>query len=347
MIAMRKADMSSREVKTAILISLYAALAVLSHAEAAEAAGWKPTRNVEIVVPTSAGTGGDATARLIQRLLSEKKLVDVPVVVVNKPGGAANIGLVYLTQQTGNAHYFMQNTAALLTNHLTGKSSLNHTDVTALAQIGTDAIAFGVRADSLIKTANDLAARLKGDTASVNIAFANALGNQNHIAAALVAKSVGANVKALKVVVFNGSGEAVTAVLGGHVDVVVSSASALLPHSNAGTLRLIAVSSPQRSSGALSVVPTWKEVGVNAVSSNWRSAVGPKGMTEDQIRFWDDVFARMVQLPEWKRDLEAKVIENTYLNARDTRKLMETEYAELASILGDLGLRGSAAGASR
>ena len=251
------------------------------------------------------------------------------------------------TQQTGNAHYFMQNTAALLTNHLTGKSSLNHTDVTALAQIGTDAIAFGVRADSLIKTANDLAARLKADAASVNIAFANALGNQNHIAAALVAKSVGANVKALKVVVFNGSGEAVTAVLGGHVDVVVSSASALLPHSNSGTLRLIAVSSPQRSSGALSVVPTWKEVGVNAVSSNWRSAVGPKGMTEDQIRFWDDVFARMVQLPEWKRDLEAKMIENTYLNARDTRKLMETEYAELASILGDLGLRGSAAGASR
>jgi putative tricarboxylic transport membrane protein len=158
---------------------------------------------------------------------------------------------------------------------------------------------------------------------------------------------VGANVKALKVVVFNGSGEAVTAVLGGHVDVVVSSASALLPHSSAGTLRLIAVSSPQRSSGVLSVVPTWKEVGVNAVSSNWRSAVGPKGMTEDQIRFWDNVFARMVQLPEWKRDLDAKMIENTYLNARDTRTLMETEYAELASILGELGLRSTTAVPSR
>jgi len=134
----------------------------------------------------------------------------------------------------------------------------------------------------------------------------------------------------------------VTAVLGGHVDVVVASASALLPHSTAGTLRLIAVSSPQRSSGALSAVPTWKEAGINAVSSNWRSLVGPKGMSEDQIRFWDDVFARMVQLPEWKQDLDAKVIDNTYLNARDTRKLMETEYAELAAILGDLGLRSTA-----
>ena len=102
---------------------------------------------------------------------------------------------------------------------------------------------------------------------------------------------------------------------------------------------MIAVSSAQRSSGALSAVPTWKEAGINAVSSNWRSLVGPKGMSEDQIRFWDDVFARMVQLPEWKQDLDAKVIDNTYLNARDTRKLMETEYAELAAILGDLGLR--------
>ena len=331
-----------RTTKTAIALSLYAALAIPASVEAGEAVGWKPARNIEIVVPTSAGTGGDATARFVQRLLTEKKLVEVPVVVVNKPGGAANIGLVYLTQQAANPHYFMQNTAALLTNHITGKSTLNHHDVTSLAQIGTDAIGFGVRADSSIKSARDLADRLKGDVSSVNIAFANALGNQNHIAAALVAKGVGANVKALKVVVFNGSGEAVTAVLGGHVDVVIASASALLPHSKAGSLRLIAVSSPQRSGGALSGVPTWKETGINAVSTNWRSLVGPKGMTQDQIRFWDGVFARMVQLPEWKQDLEAKVIDDTYLNARDTGRLMETEYAELAAILGDLGLRSTA-----
>lgn len=332
--------------KTAIVLFLCASAFPLA-AQAGEPAGWKPARNIEIVVPTSAGTGGDATARFVQRLLTEKKLVEVPVVVVNKPGGAANIGLVYLTQQAGNAHYFMQNTAALLTNHITGKSTLNHHDVTSLAQIGTDAIGFAVRADSSIKTAKDLADRLKSDAASVNIAFANALGNQNHIAAALVAKGAGTNVKTLKVVVFNGSGEAMTAVLGGHVDVVISSASALLPHSKAGTLRLIAVSSPQRSQGVLSSVPTWKEVGINAVSTNWRSLVGPKGMTQEQIRFWDEVFARMVQLPEWKQDLEAKVIDNTYLNARDTGKLMEAEYAELSSILGDLGLRTASPGPGR
>src|SRR5688572_29569301 len=104
---------------------IFVALGMSFAAHAGDAPGWKPARNIEIVVPTSAGTGGDATARFVQRLITEKKLVEVPVVVVNKPGGAANIGLVYLTQQAGNPHYFMQNTAALLTNHITGKSALN------------------------------------------------------------------------------------------------------------------------------------------------------------------------------------------------------------------------------
>ena len=43
-------------------------------------------------------------------------------------------------------------------------------------------------------------------------------------------------------------------------------------------------------------------------------------MNDEQIRYWDEVIAKMVQLPEWKQDLDAKLVENTYLNSRDTRK---------------------------
>lgn len=326
------------------MIAMALALPMACHAAAPV---WKPAQNIEIVVPTSAGTGGDASARLIQRLLTEKKLVEVPATVVNKPGGAANIGMIYLNEHPGNGHYFLQNTIALLTNYITGVSKINYTDITPLAQIGIDAIGFAVRADSTIKTAKDLADRLKANPASVTIAFANAVGNQNHIAVALVAKAVGANVKNLKAVLFNGSTEALTAMLGGHVDVVVSSASSVLPHAKAGSARLIAVSAQRRQSGVLAAVPTWTELGIDAVCSNWRSLVGPKGMTEEQIRFWDEVFFRMVQLPEWKQDLEAKVIEDTYLNARDTRRLMESEFVKFASILNELGIASSEPGRGR
>ena len=304
----------------------------------AASARWKPEQNVEIVIPTSPGTGSDTTGRWIQQLFREKKLVDVSATVVNKPGGATTVATAYINQHPGNGHYILVTTLALLTSYITGAAKLNYTDTTPLAQIGTESVVFVVRAESRFSTARELADTLRADPAGVVVAFANALGNQNHIAAAQVAKSVGANVKQMKVVVFNGSGEAVTALLGGHVDVITISASPVLQHLTAGKVRILAVSANQRLPGVLSSVPTWKELGIASLSSNWRSVVGPRGMSEDQIAYWDDVFSKLVQLPEWKQDMEKKLVENTYLNARDTKKLMDAEYAELSKLLGDLGL---------
>jgi putative tricarboxylic transport membrane protein len=304
----------------------------------AAAGSWKPEQNVEIVIPTSAGTGSDTTGRWIQKLLTEKKLIETPAAVVNKPGGAATLAITYINQHPGNGHYFMVANPALLTSYITGASKFKYTELTPLAQIGRESIVFVVRADSPLKSAKDLANRFKTDPAGITVAFANAPGNQNHIAAAQVAKAVGANVKNLKVVIFNGSGEAVTALLGGHVDVVPISASPVLEHFKAGKVAILAVSAEQRLGGALSAVPTWRELGIASISSNWRGLVGPKGMTEDQIRYWDEVFGRLVQLPEWKQDMEKRLVENTYFNSRDTRKLLDDEFAGLTAVLTELGL---------
>jgi putative tricarboxylic transport membrane protein len=299
---------------------------------------WKPDQNVEIVIPTSPGTGSDTTGRRIQSLLHDKKLVDVSTTVVNKPGGATSIATAYVNQHAGNGHYLMLTTISLLTGHIVGASKATYTDTTPLGQIGTESVAAVVRADSRFKTPRDLANALKADPAAVTVAFANALGNHNHIAAAQVVRSVGANPKQMKTVVFNGSGEAVTALLGGHVDVVTISASPVLKHVSAGKLKILAVSADQRLGGELADVPTWKELGVASVSSNWRCLVGPKGMTQDQITYWDQVIGKLARLPEWREDLEKKLIEPTYLDARDTKKRMDTEYAELSKLLGELGL---------
>jgi len=112
----------------------------------------------------------------------------------------------------------------------------------------------------------------------------------------------------------------------------------MLPHVKAGRARFLAIASEKRMSGELATVPTWKELGIHAVASNWRSIIGPRGMSDEQVRYWDNVFARMVALPEWKQGLEAKLVEYTYFNSRDTRILMEREYAALAATLADLGL---------
>jgi putative tricarboxylic transport membrane protein len=319
-------------------VVFFALFFVLPSPVAFSASAWKPDQRVEIVVGVSAGAGSDTTAREIHKLLTEKKLIDAHASVVNKPGGGGAIALTYLVQQAGNGHYLMVTSPTMLTNHITGRTTLNYTDVTPLAQAGSEFVVFSVRTESAIRTARDLAERLKADPGSLSFAVGNSTGSHNHIATAQVTKALGGDPKRLKVVAFGGSAEGVTALLGGHIDVAASPPSVMLQHVKAGRARFLAVASDKRLSGELASVPTWRELGINAVASNWRSIIGPRGMSDEQVRYWDNVFASMVALPEWKQGLEAKLVEYTYYNARDTRNLMETEYAALAVTLADLGL---------
>jgi putative tricarboxylic transport membrane protein len=302
------------------------------------AASWAPDQPVEIVVGTSAGSGSDTTARWMQRWLRDKKLVAVPVNVLNKPGGGGTIAATYMNQHPGNGHYLLVTSPSLLTNAITGRSAIKYSDMTPLAQVGAESVVFTVRADSPLKSAQDLAAKLKADPTSLSFSIGIAIGSHNHIAVSEVAKALGADIRKLKVVAFSGSADGVTALLGGHIDVSASPASAVLAHVKAGRLRTLAVSSEQRLTGDLANVPTWTELGIRAVSANWRSIVGPKGMTAEEVAYWDDVLGRLTRLPEWRQDLETRLVEPIYLNSRDTRKRMDAETAQLTSVLGELGL---------
>lgn len=327
-----------KEIRRRLAVVLSALCTIALPTAAWSASAWKPDQRVEILVGVSAGAGSDTTARGMHRLLTEKKLIDANATVLNKPGGGGAIALTYLTQQAGHGHIVMVTSPTMLTNHITGRTALNYTDTTPLLQSGTEYVIFSVRAESPIKTARDLADRLKADAGSLSFAVGNSTGSHNHIATAQVVKALGGDPKRLKVVAFGGSAEGVTALLGGHIDVAASPPTVMLPHVRAGRARFLAVAADRRLSGELASVPTWKELGINAVASNWRSVVGPPGMSEEQIRYWDIVFAKMVALPEWKQDMESRLVEYTYYNARDTRKLMDAEYAALAATLSDLGL---------
>ena len=80
-------------------------------------------------------------------------------------------------QHAGSGHHLLVVSPTLLTNHILGKTTVSHTHLTPLAQIGTEYVTFAVPAESPLKSGKDLAARLKQDVASVRFALANALGN--------------------------------------------------------------------------------------------------------------------------------------------------------------------------
>ncbi len=313
-------------------------LALWTGGSAAQPAAWKPEKAVELIVPSGPGGGTDKTARLIQRIWQEKRALEVPVTVVNKSGGAGQVSLAYLKQHAADPHYLQIVSAVLLTNHISGTSPYHYTDFTPVALLNSEYVGLAVRGDSPIRTLRDLISRLGKDTSAVSFAVGTSLGGVNHVAAALVARAAAGDVRKLKTVVFKSSAESAVAVLGGHVDVMVSSASLILPHLQSGALRMLAMSAPKRLGGALAAVPTLKEQGVDAVVDNFRLMIGTPGLSPAQVAYWDEVAARLAQADDWKKDLEANFWENTYMNSRDTRRYLDAQYAQLKDALTGAGL---------
>lgn len=302
------------------------------------AQAWKPAREVTIVVGTGAGGGQDAAARALQRMLTERKLVEVPIAVVNKPGGGGALGWTFLNQHAGDGHYLQIANPLLVTNHLMGRAVVSPADITPISTLLEAATALSVRADSPLKSGADLAERLKKDSSSLSVSVGSSLGYTNHISIALITKAAGGDVRRIKAVVFQGSGEAMTALLGGHVDMIVTDASNTVPHLAAGRIRVLGVAAPQRLGGPLAAIPTWREQGLDAQVTTWRMLAGPRGMTPPQVAYWEGVVAALVRTEEWKKDLERNVFEDLHLGSEESRKYLRAQSDLFRGILSELGL---------
>jgi len=320
------------------IVSMLACAIALPLAAPAAAQGWVPQKNVEIVVGSAPGGSNDKTARTIERIIVEKKLVPVSITVVNRPGGGSSIAFNYVNQRAGDGHTLLIGTTALLSNHIVGSSPLSYTDFTPIASMFNDYVVFAVNASSPVKTGKELAAQLKADPQSVAVGFATTLGSHNHIAAGLLMKAIGGNARSLKAVAFKGSAEAVTALLGGHLQLVTTAAGNVSGHVAEGRLRVVGVSADRRLGGTMTGVPTWKEQGVNLVYGGWRAVMGPKGLSPAQVAYWEGVLRKVTESPEWKADLEKNYWSDDFVTSAQFRKDLEKDYADMKAVLVELGL---------
>ena len=302
------------------------------------AQSWSPQKNVEIIAGSVPGGSNDKTARAIEHVLLAGKLVKTSLTVVNKGGGGGNIAYVYLSQHAADPHYLAVATDGLLSNHILGASQLSYTDFTPIALLFNDYVVIAVNSASPIKTGRDLTERLKKDPQAVAIGFANAFGSTRHISVALLMKALGGNPRELKTVVFKGSAEAITALLGGHIDMVAIGATNATVHMAGGRMRVIGVGAPQRLADAFAGVPTWREQGVDLVAGSWRGIVAPKGIGAAQVDYWEQALRRMAEAPEWKADLEKNYWFNDYKPSAPFRKELEKDYTEMKAALVDVGL---------
>lgn len=298
---------------------------------------WKPERAVEIIVTSAPGGNQDLTARAIQGVWQERKIV-APAVITGKVGGGGAMASSYLSQHPRDPHYLMMLAPTLLTTRITGSSAFHYRDFTPIALLFNEFVFVSVKADSPIRSGRDLIQRLREAPDALSFAIATALGNHIHMGFALPLKAAGIDIRKMKVVPFKSSGQSLTALAGGHIDVAASTYGTLAPHVAAGRVRIIGMSAPQRMGGALAGIPTWKELGANAVFDAWRGVVGAKDITAAQAAFWEGAFAALSQTEEWKKDVDANYRVNNYLNGRDALRYWDEQYRELAEALTDLGL---------
>lgn len=305
------------------------------------AESWRPQREVEIIAGTPPGGGLDRTARALLAALEAQHLLEVPVKVVNVPGDGARKAWGYMDRHAGDAHVLSISSPNLTTDYLTGVARFNQNSYTPLAILYNEYIAFVVPAHSRLQSSGDLLKHFAANAGAVTISLSTAAGNPNHIAAAQVIRHAQGDVRAPKIRVFDSALDVIADVIAGNADIGAITAASAVPELNAGRLRALAVSSPQRLAAPYAQTPTWIEQGVACDIGAWRGVSGAQGVTPEQIAYWQNILsaACAADATAWKAALAQHDWTPVLLTGAALRDHLARETTQIAALLDELGLR--------
>lgn len=307
-------------------------------ASSAGGGAWKPSKPIEYVAPAGTGGGWDTLARSSSRVLDEENLVDQPMRVVNKPGAGGAIGWSYIAKFQQDPHKLFVTSPPILLVPLAGESDQTYKDFTPIARLNSEPLAYAVKADSPFKTFDDLAKKLKDKPKSISVAGGSGPGSLDHVGLAGAVQAAGADASEVKYVPFDGGGEALTSLLGGHAEVAVAGASEVRGLQRSGDVRVLAVSSEERSP-ALPKVPTLVESGVDYEFDIWRGVMAPKGLSDEQVAYYEEAFAEMLKQDSWKKESKKLGWTDAYLDSKEFGKFLDSTNKEFTGILSDVGLK--------
>ena len=292
-------------------------------------------QGLEIVVPAAPGGGWDQTGRAMQNALQEAGLAS-GVQVVNIPGAGGTIGLAqFVSSKEGQGDALMTTGLVMLGAMLTNQSPVSLDQVTPIARLTGEYEVIVVPANSEIQTLDDLIAKFKEDPGSVSWGGGSA-GGTDHMLVGLIAKEVGVDPSQINYIPFAGGGEAVAAVLGGHVTAGVSGYQEFAGQIESGALRPLALSAPEKVDGI--DVPTLKEQGVDVELTNWRGVIAPPGLSDEDKQALSDAVAQMVESEAWQNTLKERGWLDLYMPPEEFAQFLQQDREQVETVLKDIGL---------
>jgi len=298
----------------AVALSI-AALAIAAPA----AAQWKPTKPVDLIVHTGPGGGSDILARAMVTMIEKEKLVPVRINVLNKSGGNGAVAAAALVEKKGDGNTIGLITSVWIAGPLTSsEAKVTVHDLKPIAQLLLEPAVFVVRADSPYKTLKDFIEVAKAKPGALKQSGGSVTSRDNIIRLSLQ-HATGAK---WAYVSFQGGGERLAALLGGHVDIMVIEPQEAGEQVRAGKLRVLTQLTEKRLSGWPDV-PTLKEAGYDvAMTPQIRAVVAPPEQPADASMYWENTFDRLRKTESWKKYVHDNQLEESFADGATLKKTM-------------------------
>lgn len=310
-------------------------LTMLAFVVGGYAAEWKPSKPIEFIVPFAPGGGSDVLARSIASIVEAEKICPVPLIVINRPGGGGMIGTASAAKERGNPHILLtyvsgQVPAALVV----GKGAPTYREVTLIAGLALDEQLIVVKTESPFKTVHDIVAEVKRRPGVLTVG-GTAPGQDDQICQVLFERAAGIK---LRYVPFASGGECITALLGGHVDMIWANPPEFAPQYEAKMVRPVAVAKTTRMS-ELPDVPTFREAGYDVTYFFFRGIAAAPDIPPEVVTFYEKMMKRMVESSAWKeRYLKKFMLSPGWMGREEfTRSVAKLEES-FKEILIELGL---------
>ena len=315
------------------------ALAAAGLAFAGQLLAAEPKRP-ECIAPAKPGGGFDLTCKLAQSGLKDGGLLKAPMRVTYMPGGVGAVAYnAVVAQRPKDPGTITAFSSGSLLNLAQGKfGRYDENAVRWLAAIGTDYGAISVRADAPWQTLGELVEAVKKDPGSVVFGAGATIGGQDWMQTALIARAAGVDPQKLRYVAFEGGGETLTAMLGGHVQVTSSGLGEITPQLAAGKIRVLAVLSDERLPGKLAGIPTAKEQGF-AIS--WPVIrgfyMGPE-VSDADYAWWKGQFDKMLAAEDFAHLREQRDLFPLSMTGDELQAFVFKQVEQYKQLAGEFGL---------
>ena len=293
-----------------------------------------PTKPIEVIVHTSAGSGGDIVSRTVAEIVRRDKLLPQPLQVVNRVGGSGVVAFNFFKTKRADPYYLLSVTGTLLAMAYRPDTNIGLENYTPVALMAVDPQTIMVPADSPYKNFKDLveAARKSPETL---VAATTSVQGTGRLLVYLIEKAApGAK---FKFVTFKGGSDAVTSTAGGHTTFTTENLGEGLGFVEGKKLRVLAISSDKRLP-QVPDVPTLHELGFPITAGTIRGFTFTAGVPKEAVTTMEAALQKVHSSPDWKELAKRNIYEDVFMGSAQFTKYLAVRMEEYRGFYDAIGL---------